>query len=182
MSLRQGTQMAKNIEIKARYHDLDRARRIAGQLGAEHLVTMQQVDTYFRVPAGRLKLREQEPGIDQLVFYRRPDRPQPKVSDYQVVLVEDAAGMRRLLSDALGTLVNVRKRRELWQVDNVRIHLDEVEELGTFIEFEVMVMDGHAEEECLVQAEELLRAFGIGDEGLISGSYADLISQRVELE
>ncbi len=173
--------MAKNIEIKARYGALDRARHIAGQIGARHVVTMQQVDTYFRVPAGRLKLREQEPGSDQLVFYRRPDQPQPKASDYQVVLVEDAAGMRRLLSDALGALVQVRKRRELWQVDNVRIHLDEVEALGTFIEFEVMVMDRHAEETCRVQAEELLQAFGIGDEELVSGSYADLISERLEL-
>ncbi len=164
----------KNIEIKARYANLDRARQTAGHVGARHVATIQQTDTYFRVPAGRLKLREQEPGVDQLVFYRRPDQPAPKASDFQVVLVQDAAGIRRLLSDALGVLTQVHKRRELWQVDNVRIHLDTVRGLGTFIEFEVMVIDGRSEETCRAQAEEMLQAFGIGEADLIAGSYADL--------
>ena len=164
----------KNIEIKARCHDLDRTRQTAGHLGAQHVVTMHQVDTYFRVPAGRLKLREQQPGPDQLVFYRRPDQTAPKASDFQVVLVEDAAGLRRLLSDALGVLTQVSKQRELWQADNVRIHLDTVHGLGTFIEFEVMVIDGRSEESCRAQAEEMLEAFGILQADLVAGSYADL--------
>ncbi|MFQ5342152.1 MAG: class IV adenylate cyclase [Anaerolineae bacterium] len=164
----------KNIEIKARCHDLDRARQTAGHLGAQPTATLHQVDTYFRVPAGRLKLREQEPGPDQLVFYRRPDQPAPKASDFQVVLVEDAAGLRRLLSDALGVLTQVSKQRELWQADNVRIHLDTVHGLGTFIEFEVMVIDDRSEESCHAQAEEMLQAFGIAEGDLIAGSYADL--------
>lgn len=168
-----------NVEIKARYVRLDRARQIAGQIGAEHAATIQQTDTYFRVPAGRLKLREQEPGADQLVFYRRPDQPAPKASDFQVVRVEDAAGMHRLLSDALGVLTQVRKQRDLWLVDNVRIHLDTVDGLGTFIEFEVMVIDDRTEASCRAQAEELLEAFGIHADELIAGSYADMQASEI---
>ncbi len=165
----------KNIELKAKYADLDRARRIADQVGAEHEVTMRQTDTYFPVPAGRLKLREQAPGPDQLVFYRRPDQPSPAASDVQIVEVADSAGMRELLSDALGVLTQVQKQRELWLVDNVRIHLDTVDGLGTFIEFEVMVVDGRSEETCRVQAEELLDAFGLSGEDLVAGSYSDMV-------
>ncbi|MBS1251627.1 MAG: hypothetical protein MAG451_00660 [Anaerolineales bacterium] len=163
-----------NIEIKAKLEDLERARRTAGRLGAEHVATLQQTDTYFRVPRGRLKLREQEPGADQLVLYRRPDQPTPKVSDYQVVPVAESAGVRALLSDALGILTQVRKRRELWRLDNVRIHLDTVDGLGTFIEFEVMVIDGRSEESCRARAEELLASFNISQGDLVAGSYADL--------
>ena len=167
-----------NIEIKARYADLNQARRLAAALGAEHVVTLQQTDTYFRVPAGRLKLRQQTPGTDQLIFYRRPDQPTPKASNYRVVPVTDGAGMCQLLSDALGIVTQVHKQRELWQMDNVRIHLDTVEGLGTFIEFEVMVVAGHTAEQCHTQAQELLAAFGITADDLLAGSYADLAGQR----
>jgi predicted adenylyl cyclase CyaB len=163
-----------NIEIKARCVDLSQARRTAAALGANHVVTMQQTDTYFRVAAGRLKLREQTPGQHQLVFYYRPDQPTPKASDFQVVAVEDAAGLRKLLSDALGTLTQVHKQRELWRVDNVRIHLDTVEGLGTFIELEVMVTAGHTEDTCRAKALALLEAFGIAETDLVSGSYAEM--------
>jgi len=169
----------RNIEIKARHNNLASARRTAAATGAQHEVTMAQTDTYFRVSAGRLKLREQKPGADQLVFYRRPDQPSPKASDFQVVPVEDGAGMRALLTAALGVLVQVSKQRELWRVDNVRIHLDTVAGLGTFIEFEVMVIDGHSEEGCRGQAQELLDVFGIGEGDLLSGSYADLIGGEI---
>lgn len=66
------------------------------------------------------------------------------------------------------------KQRELWLVDNVRIYLDTVHGLGTFIEFEVMAIDGRSEESCRAQAEEMLQAFGISEGDLIAGSYADL--------
>jgi predicted adenylyl cyclase CyaB len=163
-----------NVEIKARLTDLNQARQVAASLGAEHSATRQQTDTYFRVLAGRLKLREQTDHPPVLIFYHRPDQPDPKASDYQLVAVEEGAGMRQLLSDALGIRTQVRKQRELWLVDNIRIHLDTVEELGTFIEFEVMVIDGHTEAKCRAQAQALCEAFGIGEADLIAGSYADL--------
>ena len=165
----------KNIEIKARCDDLGRARRIAMELGATPLGIAHQMDTYFCVAQGRLKLREVSPGQDQLIHYCRPDERGPKVSDYRVVPVVEAEKLRRVLAEALGVKARVRKRREILLLGNVRIHLDEVEGLGSFLEFEVVVGEGETEAGCVAQAEELLRAFGVRASDLVSGSYADLV-------
>jgi predicted adenylyl cyclase CyaB len=165
----------KNIEIKARCDDLDRARRIARELGATLLGVVHQADTYFRVAQGRLKLREVSSGQAQLIYYRRPDERGPKVSDYEVLPVAEAEGLRQVLAEALGVKAQVHKRREILLLEDVRIHLDEVEGLGSFIELEVVVGEGETEAGCVTQAEELLRAFGVRASDLVSGSYADLV-------
>jgi predicted adenylyl cyclase CyaB len=167
----------RNVEIKAVCRDLAAARRVAASLGARSQGSIHQVDTYFRVPLGRLKLRQATPGPDQLVFYHRPDDPQPKISEIQMVEVAHAEALCSLLAAALGVVVRVVKERELWLLDNVRIHLDTVEGLGTFVEFEVMVTQQHPEASCHARAEELLAAFGMTDEDLIAGSYADLLAR-----
>jgi len=167
----------KNIEIKAVCRDLDAAHRVAAGLGAECRGTIHQVDTYFRVPEGRLKLRQATPGPDQLVYYQRPDQPQPKVSQIQTVEVAQAGALCGLLSAALGVLIRVVKDRELWLLDNVRIHLDTVEGLGSFIEFEILVTREHPEALCRSRAEELLAAFSVDEADLVAGSYSDLLLQ-----
>lgn len=167
----------ENIEIKASCWSLDRARDVAADLGARRAATITQTDTYFDVAAGRLKLREQDPGPDQLIFYTRPDRPTAKLSQYRTALVSDTPATISLLSEALRVRVRVHKRRELWCLDNVRIHLDVVDELGTYLEFEVMVIEGHSEADCRRRAEALIQAFAISAADLISSSYADLLEQ-----
>lgn len=165
----------QNIEVKAICRDLTTARRVAAGLGARCHGTIHQVDTYFRVPNGRLKLRQATPGRDELVYYRRPDEPQPKVSDYQVVEVTQSDALCALLAEALGVVARVVKQRELWLLDDIRIHLDTVEGLGFFIEFEVLVSDGRTEASCRAQAAELLAVFSLTDDDLVAGSYADLL-------
>jgi predicted adenylyl cyclase CyaB len=165
----------KNIEVKVRCPDLERAREIARQLGATEAGTLRQVDTYFHVPAGRLKLRQVEPGPGQLIFYHRPDQAGPKVSEYDVVPVAEPVRLRALLAAALGILVEVHKQRELWLLDNVRIHLDTVHGLGTFLEFEVVVDAAHPESTCWAQARQLMADFGLVVADLVAGSYADLL-------
>jgi adenylate cyclase class 2 len=167
----------ENIEIKASCLSLDRARDIAADLGARRAATVTQIDTYFVVAAGRLKLREQDPGQDELIFYTRPDQTTAKLSRYETAFVEDTSAMLSLLTEALGVHARVRKRRELWRLDNVRIHLDEVEALGTYLEFEVMVIAGHSEADCRRRADALIQAFAIEAADLISSSYADLLAQ-----
>jgi predicted adenylyl cyclase CyaB len=166
----------KNIELKVYCADLGPARAVARQLGATEAGVLCQVDTYFRVPAGRLKLRQADPGPSQLIFYRRLDQAGPKASEFDVVPVAEPDRLRALLAAALGTLVEVHKQRELWLLDNVRIHLDTVEGLGTFIEFEVLVDATHPEPGCWAQARQLMASFGLVEADLIAGSYADLLS------
>src|SRR5829696_671209 len=103
----------RNIELKATDPDPERSLRIALELGAEDRGVLVQRDTYFRVPEGRLKLREQDPGGAVLIQYARDDRPEARESRYRITPVEDAAALRESLEESLGTLVAVDKERRL---------------------------------------------------------------------
>jgi adenylate cyclase, class 2 len=170
--------MARNIEIKASVADLERARATAERLATSRLGIEQQRDTYFGCPAGRLKLREIEGRAVQLIAYERADRPNAKASDYRLVDVADsnsAIALRELLDAALGTLVVVAKSREIFLYQNVRIHLDEVAQLGSFIEFEAVVGGAVGDAIAHEQVKWLIEQFEIGAADLISGSYSDML-------
>ncbi len=168
--------MRANLELKARCADLERARERALEIATAWLGVDEQTDTYFATRAGRLKLRESSLSGAQLVPYSRADEPGAKRSDYQVIAVEDGAGLLRLLTAMLGVHRVVRKRREIGLYENVRIHLDRVAGLGTFIEFEA-VWDG-APEGLADQQRKLAflrERLGVRDEDLIAGSYETLL-------
>jgi homotetrameric cytidine deaminase len=133
---------SRNIELKASDSRPDRTLELALRLGAEDRGEIAQRDTYFSRARGRLKLREQDPGEDELVQYRRADAPEARASDYRRIPVPDAAALREALDAALGTLVVVEKRRRLLMLDEVRIHLDAVDGLGSFVELEAVAPDG----------------------------------------
>jgi homotetrameric cytidine deaminase len=158
----------RNLEIKARDPDPAGSLERALALGAEDRGEITQRDTYFGRTAGRLKLREQSPGDAELIEYRRPDDAGPRVSDYRLVPVSDPDALREALDAALGTLVVVEKRRRLLLWEGVRIHLDEVEGLGSFVELEAT--DGDP-----AKVERLRTELDILDERLIAGSYSDLL-------
>ena len=161
----------RNLEIKARDADPRRSLELALELGAEDRGEIAQRDTYFGNAHGRLKLREQDPGDAELIQYRRADEAGPRVSDYRVVPVGEAEALREALDAALGTLVVVEKRRRLLILEGVRIHLDEVEGLGSFLELEA---PGEGE-----RLSELQAKLEVGD--LVAGSYSDLLLQTPEL-
>jgi len=165
-----------NLEIKARCADLASARAVAERLATDHPGVDEQVDTYFATRAGRLKLRESSLSGGQLIPYLRPDQPGPKRSDYQILPVADAPQLRRTLGEILGVHRVVRKRREIFLVDNVRIHLDEVEGLGTFLELEA-VFDGSpaAEAEQQRKVDALMRELGVSPPDLVDTSYEGLL-------
>jgi homotetrameric cytidine deaminase len=162
------TELRRNLEIKARDADPRRTLEAALALGAEDRGELTQRDTYFDGARGRLKLREQTPGEPELIQYRRPDEQGPRTSEFRLVPVADAEALGRALDGALGTLVVVAKRRRLLLWEEVRIHLDDVDGLGTFVELEAPE-DGQEE----AKVERLRESLGIGD--LIAGSYSDLL-------
>jgi len=157
----------RNLEIKARDADPRRSLELALELGAEDHGEIEQRDTYFARTTGRLKLREQEPGQTELIQYRRADQTGPRVSDYRVVPIAEAEAVREALDAALGTLVVVEKSRRLLVWEGVRIHLDVVEGLGSFVELEA---PGEGE-----RLSDLRAKLDIRDEGLVAQSYADLL-------
>jgi len=165
----------RNVEIKATVESLRPVRaRLRALSGARCPAQRRQTDWYFRVPKGRLKLRQAGASREgELIAYLRPDRMAPRTSEFQRLPTSDAAGTRRLLERMLGLRACVRKWREVWLYKNARIHLDTVEGLGRFIEIEVVVTEGMAQARRLMK--ELTAALGIARENLIAGSYGDAV-------
>ena len=171
------TQARANVEIKARCEDLAAARERAVRLATDYVGVDHQVDTYFVTRSGRLKLRESSLSGGQLVPYLRPDQTGPRRSDYRIVPVPDPAGTKALLTQILGLHRVVDKQREIFLVDNVRIHLDRVEGLGTFLELEA-VFDGDAaaEAEERRKVERLMLELGVDPGDLVATSYEALLA------
>ncbi|HEY3775168.1 MAG TPA: cytidine deaminase [Solirubrobacteraceae bacterium] len=160
-----------NSELKAT--DPDRAATAArvAALGATDQGVLVQRDTYFAARHGRLKLREQEDSAAELIAYRRGDTVQAAESDYLLVPAIDPAGLAQALDRSLGTVVVVAKRRHLFLWENARIHLDDVDGLGAFIEIEIVEPDDRAPG----QMARLREALGIEDSALVAVGYSDLL-------
>ena len=167
-----------NVELKARCSDLDAAEQVCRRLDAQHAGTDHQVDTYFAARDGRLKLRTSDLRPAHLIWYDRADEAGAKGCRYAIVEVDDADAVRTLLAAALGVRITVDKVRRIFLHDNVRIHLDQVEGLGAFIEFEAVMQDDAQAAAGRDQVERLRAAFGIRDGDLVARSYSDLLTDK----
>ena len=166
--------MPRNIEIKARIASVESVLPRARELAGSEPELIDQDDTFFAVPRGRLKLREFADGSAELIHYERPDRSDAKASDYVRVPVADAAALREALARACGVAGRVRKQRWLLMAGTTRIHLDRVDGLGDFMELEVVLRDSQADDEGMAEAEALMQALGLADAERIAGAYLDL--------
>jgi predicted adenylyl cyclase CyaB len=169
----------RNIEIKARVGDPDvlRLRVFALASGAPQII--EQSDTFFSVPCGRLKVRAFADGSGELIAYERGSERGPKPSTYMRVECHDAAA----LCDAMARVLPVRgvvvKRREVFLVGRTRIHLDRVEKLGSFVELEVVLADGESLEAGRDEARELLTLLAIPEGDLVPDAYIDLLEHAI---
>lgn len=166
-----------NIEIKARCDEPDRIRSILKDQGADFKGTDHQIDTYFDVPDGRLKLRRGT--IEQnLIFYRRPNSKTPKASDINLVPAEHPGELEALLDNALGSKVVVDKEREIYFIENVKFHIDNVKGLGSFVEIEAIDENGSVGEKKLrEQCQKYLDLFDIDEKNLVAESYSDMLEK-----
>jgi predicted adenylyl cyclase CyaB len=166
----------RNLELKAVDTAPERSLQVCENLGGEDKGVLLQEDTYFKVSRGRLKLRREREATAQLIAYERPDLLDQKESRYRILEVEDAAGLEEALSGSLGITAVVRKARRLFLLEGVRIHLDSVDDLGSFIEFEGIAEPRDADLAGFkTKLVDLRRSFGIEDADLVRGSYCDLI-------
>lgn len=166
----------RNIELKAYLSSLDSASAICSAIDAVFAGELHQVDTYFGCSNGCLKLREIEPGDDYLVHYSRPNVAGPKASDYTIEYVD--AGIKGILKNAYGITIVVDKVRSLWLWENVRIHLDTVKNLGTYIEFEAVLSQEFDDADGFGKLEFLQETFDIENDDVLDVSYADLVATK----
>jgi predicted adenylyl cyclase CyaB len=167
--------MPSNIEIKARIQYFDEIRRRAEGLSDRPVEIIPQEDIFFRTPQGRLKLRILSGNRGQLIYYNRPDQEGPKRSDYHLSLTSDPENLKRVLELAYGVRGVVRKTRYLYLVGQTRVHLDEVEGLGQFMELEVVMQEAQSDADGQAIAEDLMSALGVEKSDLLEGAYMDLL-------
>ena len=169
--------MPTNIEIKAHVRDLPGLRSRAEAVSDTPVQVIPQEDIFFHSPNGRLKLRLLKPDFAQLVYYERPDQDGPKRSNYHIYETHDPDGLKTALSQALGVRGVVRKIRYLYLAGQTRIHLDDVENLGQFMELEVVLQEGQSEAEGQSIAENLIARLGVRKEDLLESAYMDLLEK-----
>jgi len=169
-----------NIEIKARCTNQEKIRKILNSGNADFKGIDHQIDTYFRTNQGRLKLREGNIE-NHLIYYDREDKEGPKQSAVVLFDYDPNSSLKEILIRSLGILVTVDKQREIYFIDNVKFHLDNVEGLGTFVEIEAIDKNGTiGKDKLLEQCQFYLNLFEISREDLISHSYSDLLLQKEE--
>lgn len=173
-----------NIEMKAVYRDLDSARKIIKDLNSQFLWKDSQVDTYFFTRAGKLKLRQSQLNGSELLPYFKTDDDGLKRSDYVRLPTQEPELLCSLLDQLLGTKMVVRKIGEVYLIENVRVHLDQVDGLGNFLEFEAVFTEESAEVQNREKrkVEKLMQQFLISPSDLFDGSYPELLSAKASLQ
>ncbi len=170
--------MPANIEIKARVSDPATLLANARALTSTEPEIILQTDTFFQAETGRLKVREFADGTGELISYHRADAAGPKTSSYAISRTEDAGALLDVLAAVLPKRGVVRKKRLLLLSGRTRIHLDEVEGLGSFMELEVVLADGDDQDGGEKEAAELMAGLGITSGDLVSGAYIDLLDEK----
>ena len=171
--------MPANIEIKARARDFAEIKSRAERLSDTPVEVIPQEDIFFNVPQGRLKLRILASDNAQLIYYTRPDQEGPKRSDYHIAYTNDPDNLKRVLELSYGIRGKVKKTRYLYLVGQTRVHLDDVDGLGHFMELEVVMRDGQNDAEGQAIAEDLMASLGVEGSDLLEGAYMDMLEKNV---
>jgi len=167
--------VGRNIEIKARVGDPAAMRRRVVSIAERGPEILHQEDLFFPCRDGRLKLRTLGPDRGELLHYRRPDGREPEESDYLIATTAEPRRLGALLSRALGRRGVVRKVRTLYHVGATRIHLDQVEGLGDFVELETVLSPGRSRDDGRRETDRLMDRLGIGPDDLVATAYIDLL-------
>jgi predicted adenylyl cyclase CyaB len=167
--------MPNNIEIKAKVNDVFILENLVWNMTKTDPILLFQEDIFFNVQQGRLKLRIFSPDKGELIFYDRPNIIGPKQSAYCKSETNDPQGLKEVLIKALGMKGIIRKIRKLYLYEQTRIHIDDVEGLGHFVELEVMLQDNQPTEDGIAIAENLMLQLHIDKRGLVDVAYIDLM-------
>jgi predicted adenylyl cyclase CyaB len=169
----------KNVEIKARYTNPDKIEQILLENGAFFKGTDMQIDTYFNVRKGRLKLRQGNIE-NSLIYYSRNNQQGPKQSNFRLFQTQNLDEILPLLKDSLGILATVKKTRKIFYIDFVKFHIDNLDGFGDFVEIEVGDLeDKKTTEELEKICNHYISLFDIKPEDLVKDSYSDMIMRSL---
>ncbi len=168
----------QNVEFKSELRDPELARTVARRFGAKFVGEVTQIDTYYRVPDGRLKKRETSGEPTEYIFYHRLNRSRPKLSHFTIYTEQEARA--RFGERPLPVWLTVRKKREIWMYKNVRLHMDHVEHLGVFFEAEALVMPSQHVGKCHELIQEVRERFGLALGEPVASSYSDMVALELE--
>ncbi len=172
--------MPSNIEIKLRVEDLGQVESIAASIADSGPTYLVQEDVFYNADSGRLKLRKFGDGKAELISYHREDSDTARESEWLAYSTLESDSLEGVLDKSLGRAITVRKRRTLYLIGNTRIHLDQVEDLGSFVELEVVLEsnDSHSKSLGAKVAEELIGKLGLATAPRMSHAYADLLENK----
>ena len=164
-----------NLEIKANCKDLKRIEEILNSLDVKFISEGFQRDTYFKVPRSNLKLRETNTGEDFIIWYKRRKKVESKLSEYHIYQTEKSQNLKNFLKNSFGIKSIVEKIRKVYLYKNVRIHLDKVKGLGSFIELEAVLSKNRIDKESKENMNFLVKKLCIKKEDLVKSSYSEMV-------
>lgn len=166
----------KLIEMKARCSNPTKVRHLLlQQPNIQFIGIDSQVDTYFKIPSGRLKLREGNIE-NSLIYYDRENKKDAKKSDVTLYKSTEIASLKAVLVAALPILIVVEKKREIYFIDHIKFHIDTLTSLGSFLEIEVIdANDAMDISEMRQQCERYMKLLDVQKEDLMEHSYSEML-------
>lgn len=166
----------KLIEMKARCSNPSKVRHLLlQQPNIQFIGIDSQVDTYFKIPSGRLKLREGNIE-NSLIYYDRENKKDAKKSDVTLYKSTEIASLKAVLVAALPILIVVEKKREIYFIDHIKFHIDTLTSLGSFLEIEVIdANDAMDISEMRQQCERYMKLLDVQKEDLMEHSYSEML-------
>ncbi len=168
----------ENIEIKSKCNNTEKIKKILEKLNARFIGIDYQIDTYFNVKNGRLKLREGN--IENaLIFYKRENIKQNKYSEVILYPTKNSKALKQILTETMGVKIIVKKQREIYFIENVKFHIDKIDNLGEFIEIEAQNSNGKYNiSQLKAQCDYYIKLFDLKKENFIETSYSDLLINK----
>jgi adenylate cyclase class IV len=161
----------QNLEQKFRCPDLAAAEAAALKLGATDRGIIHQHDYFFDAPHARLKLRLINNEAAELISYIRPDQVGPRTSEYNITPIAHHDALLATLTQALGKPRELIKTRRLFIYKSTRIHIDNVQNRGNFVELESL-LSHNSPTEAQAELQTIVTALNLRDP--VPNAYVDL--------
>ncbi|MEO8665711.1 MAG: class IV adenylate cyclase [Ignavibacteria bacterium] len=166
--------MKKNLEIKCKLENYNLTKEKLNFLTFSKSVE-KQIDTYYNVSKGRLKLRVINDKKGFLIFYQRAEETVKRISKYTITRIINFKELNEILKTLFGINTIIKKKREIYIQKNIRVHLDTVKDLGSFLEIEVIYNDLNSAKK---QLDKLILLLGLSENDFIKNSYSDLLIKK----